>query len=346
MSQPSASLHHYGREETIMYDVVAKYLMSIELGGPQETQGVAVFPLFAPAKPRLEYVALKTALDSGSFAVSELTAAGVVGDLRVRNGGSSPVLLLDGEELAGAKQNRVLNTTILVGAHTETVIPVSCTEQGRWSYVSSSFQESHSVAPPRMRRATQRTVSASLARESTFRADQGEVWAGVQRMAADAGVHSETGAMRDVFQARMSDLDALLLHFPLQPGQRGLLATASDSVLGFDLVSRSDVYAVLHTKLVRSYVMDGLLANMKPAILAVGELAQGFLHATSSTEEKRYKSVGHGYDYRYAGEGIVGSAITFRSEVVHTAFFAVPCDESSASHGYLRSHIQRRGFRL
>ena len=329
-----------------MYEVVAKHLMSIDLGEPQETQGVAVFPLFAPANPRLEYVALKVALDSGILAVSEVTAAGVVGDLRVRNGGSTPVLLLDGEELAGAKQNRILNTTILVGAHTETIIPVSCTEQGRWSYVSSSFQESQSVAPPRMRRATQRTVSASLARERTFRADQGEVWAGVQRMAADAGVHSETGAMRDVFQARTSDLDALLLQFPLQPGQRGLLAAAGDSVLGFDLVSRSDVYAVLHTKLVRSYVMDALLTDLKPTTRAASELAKGFLLATSSTEEKRYKSVGRGYDYRYTGKSMVGSAIAFRREVIHIAFFAVPRDESSASRGYLRSHVHRRGFRL
>ncbi|MBE9506310.1 MAG: hypothetical protein IMY84_05780 [Chloroflexi bacterium] len=329
-----------------MYDVVAKHLMSIELGEPQEAQGVTVFPLFAPTNPRLEYVALKTALDSGTIAVSEVTAAGVVGDLRVRNGGSSPVLLLDGEELAGAKQNRVLNTTILVGAHTETIIPVSCTEQGRWSYVSSRFQESHSVAPPRVRRATQRTVNASLAREMTFRADQGEVWEGVHRMAADAGVHSETGAMRDVFQARMSDLDALLCQFCIQPGQRGLLAVAGDGVLGFDLVSRSDVYAVLHTKLVRSYAMDALLGNLRPATRAAGELAKGFLLATSSTDEKRYKSVGHGYDYRYTGEGMVGSAIAFRSEVVHTAFFAVPREESSASHAYLRSHVHRRGFRL
>lgn len=329
-----------------MYDVVAKHLMSVELGEPQETQGVTVFPLFAPTNPRLEYVALKTALDSGAIAVSEVTAAGVVGDLRVRNGGNSPVLLLDGEELAGAKQNRVLNTTILVGTHTEVIIPVSCTEQGRWSYVSPHFQESHSVAPPRVRRASQRTVNASLAREMTFRADQGEVWAGVSSMAADAGVHSETGAMRDVFQARMSDLDTLLLQFSIQPGQLGLLAIAGDGVLGFDLVSRSDVYAVLHTKLARSYAMDALLSNLKPATRAAVELAKEFLLATSSTEEKSYKSVGHGYDYRYTGEGTVGSAIAFRKEVVHTAFFAVPRDESSASHGHIQSHVHRRGFRL
>ena len=35
----------------------------------------------------------------------------------------------NGEELVGAKQDRILNTTILVASHSTIVIPVSCVEQ-------------------------------------------------------------------------------------------------------------------------------------------------------------------------------------------------------------------------
>ena len=42
--------------------------------------------------------------------------------LKVANRADRPLLLLD--------ENRILNTTVLVDAHTEVTIPVSCVEQG------------------------------------------------------------------------------------------------------------------------------------------------------------------------------------------------------------------------
>ena len=37
-------------------------------------------------------------------------------ELRVANLGDLPLLLLDGEQLVGARQNRILNMTVLVAA--------------------------------------------------------------------------------------------------------------------------------------------------------------------------------------------------------------------------------------
>jgi len=61
-----------------------------------------------------------------------------VPNLAVDNKGERFVLFVEGQELRGAKQNRVLNASVLIAAHTKTVIPVSCVEQGRWRYVSKA----------------------------------------------------------------------------------------------------------------------------------------------------------------------------------------------------------------
>ena len=79
------------------------------------------------------------ALALGTVQIGETSEAGRVPELRVLNHGDRAVFLLDGEELIGAKQNRVLNLSILVPPHSESTIPVSCVESGRWSRRSAHF---------------------------------------------------------------------------------------------------------------------------------------------------------------------------------------------------------------
>ena len=80
-----------------------------------------------------EYLLLDEALNQNAIEIVEKDADGSVPELRVNNKSNKMVLILDGEELVGAKQNRIVNTTILVQGNTTVIIPVSCAEHGRWS---------------------------------------------------------------------------------------------------------------------------------------------------------------------------------------------------------------------
>src|SRR5512136_113465 len=178
------------------------YLLGLKPGICQSFGNMAVFPLRFPGNGGPEYLTLKEALERGAFVVTEVSAGGSVPELMVENKGDVAVLLIDGEELAGAKQNRVLNTTILVGPKSATKIPVSCTEHGRWSYVSNVFQESGHHMAPALRGINLRSVNASLRSSGEYRGNQGAVWRGVAEMEMAAGVSSATGAMKDVFEAK------------------------------------------------------------------------------------------------------------------------------------------------
>ena len=109
--------------------------------------------------------------------VTEVSEAGSVPFLQVANGADRPLLLLDGEELIGAKQNRILNTTVLVAAHTEVTIPVSCVEQGRWGYRGRQFRPGDASLYASLRARKAAHVSQSVGAGRGHRADQGEVWA-------------------------------------------------------------------------------------------------------------------------------------------------------------------------
>jgi hypothetical protein len=116
-----------------METTIFERLSKLELGPIQQHNNLAVIPLFAPGMEGPEYLTLKQALDARLLTIAEVSQGGSVPELKVINQGDLPVLLLDGEELVGAKQNRILNTTILLKEKSETLIPVSCTESGRWS---------------------------------------------------------------------------------------------------------------------------------------------------------------------------------------------------------------------
>src|SRR5258707_383747 len=71
--------------------------------------------------------------------------------LMVRNRSERLVLFLEGQELKGAKQNRILNSSVLIAAGNDARIPVSCVEQGRWHYRSRHFGSTGHYASPKLR---------------------------------------------------------------------------------------------------------------------------------------------------------------------------------------------------
>lgn len=311
-----------------MDELIAEYIYRMDLGEVQEYKGMSVFPLYTSGNDSLTceddslYITLKEALDMDLLTVTEVDDSGSVPELKVINKADVPVLLLDGEELIGAKQNRVLNTTILLKQKSETLIPVSCTEQGRWGYNSRKFRESGNVASYRVRRSKSATVNASLKMNGDFRSDQRAVWNEIDDMSRDAGVTSRTRAMRDVYQSMEDDLDKYNRSFPVQDGQKGILVMVNGEVMGFDVISSGIAYYVLHRKLLKSYVLE--------AILSEGEVegdfngldkARTFLDDVRLSMGEKHKSVGYGWDHRLEGPTVVGSSLTYHDQVIHVAFF-------------------------
>jgi hypothetical protein len=118
-----------------------------------------------------------------------------VPDLRVANLGDLPLLLLDGEQLVGAKQNRILNMTVLVAAQTEVTILVSCVEQGRWGYRARHSAPSEVSLYAGLRAKKIAWVSRSLREGRGHTADQQGVWEALAQKAEAHDAQSPTGAM-------------------------------------------------------------------------------------------------------------------------------------------------------
>jgi len=173
-------------------NVLQELLTKLKVKQAMQADNLTVFPLFADPNGGIDYLVLDQALKQQVVEITEVGHGGSVPELKVTNKGDEMVLLVEGEQLIGAKQNRTLNASILVPAHSELVIPVSCTEAGRWSSVSSRFRASERYSHPELRRQKSRSVRESLKHGMGHRSDQRGVWNEVHRAAGSLGADSPT----------------------------------------------------------------------------------------------------------------------------------------------------------
>ena len=309
---------------------IKDYLRALRFGEVQCHRNISVIPLLGVIDSAPPYIALADAMAAQSLTVTEVCEEGSVPQLLVLNDGTMPVLIIDGEELVGVKQNRVLNTSILLKERSRTVVPVSCTERGRWTYTSTKFSTSEQVLEHKIRSRKSRSVYESLAQGKAHQSNQGEIWDGIQMLHYKAKSSSSTSAMLDAFKAEAARLTECLHAFPRTMGQVGLVVLINDRIAGFDVVSRLEVYARLHDKLVRSYVLDSLFEEPRsaavPAAAEAHVLARAFIDSLAASREEVFPSVGYGHDHRYHQAGLTGSALVHENRLVHAVFLSLNAD--------------------
>ncbi len=188
---------------------ISATIEALRIGRPFEHRNLRATPLIYRKDHRsnVEYELLDNALVAKQIEISEISRAGSVPEIQVRNCWERPVLILDGEELVGAKQNRILNLTVMVPPRCRTVLPVSCVEAGRWRQRSQHFQSSDHVyfAMGRARKADR--VSASLLSRGSYEANQAEVWEDIDEKLTAFCMRSSTSAVADLYEEKRASID-------------------------------------------------------------------------------------------------------------------------------------------
>jgi hypothetical protein len=322
---------------------LAATLNDTSFGSGRTYGGLTAFPLVGSSQSPPAYWTLDEAIDRDLVRITEIDSGGSVPELRLRNDADRPVLLLDGEELVGAKQNRALNLTVLAPPGKTIVIPVSCVEQGRWNMQSAAFAVERHVMSPRARKGKAKSVSAALAMASGPRSDQSKVWDDLAVEARVYNARSPSGAMREIYRKRAADLDAYVDAFPPVDGQVGVVFAVHGTVGGVELFDHPDTLRRLLPKVVRSWALEAVGARPEAHDVPSKDSARAFLDAVGGAELRRHEGVGLGRDVRFAEGAIAGGALIHDEGLVHLCAFRTPDDdEDRTSHSRGRLIRRRR----
>ncbi len=237
--------------------------MNIKVNSFYRYKNLSVLQFSTEEKNSFEYISGPSAIKSGLVKVSEISMAGSVNDLIVENLLDKFLFFSDGDILIGAKQNRVINSSMLLEPNSKTTIPVSCVEAGRWHHVSRHFTSSDNIAPVFLRFLTRESIYENLEKGGSFYADQAKVWNSIDHYFKRIKFsESPTRDLNSSFDANRETMEEYLNHFTADKESNGTALFFGDKILSIDIFNRDEIFKEYFPKLIRScaaetyYLMD------------------------------------------------------------------------------------------
>lgn len=299
--------------------ILENFINRLKIGDAQTFNQLTIRPVFINTDFSLPFLTLEEALEQRLLEITEASEGGSVPELLVKNKGKFDIIILEGEELRGAKQNRIVNATTIIPAESEIVIPVSCVEQGRWHYVSKEFASGMNVASPSLRMVSHKAVTKNLIDNRNYNSDQSEIWSEIGRKSKRMDVDSETYAASDILFSRVTpevekDLFEDILY---QEKQIGFLAFIKGEFAGGDIFGSTKLCEKQMKKLLRGYYLDALDGGVKFPSLD----AEDVIKQITDADHEQFESIGKGTEMRFEAEKIQGAWKLVDENVSHLTVF-------------------------
>ena len=267
-----------------------------------------------------QYKTLSSAMAEGFIEIREVHQGGNVNRLMAINRSDFFIFLMDGDILVGAKQNRVLNTSILLAPKSETIIPVSCVERGRWRHVSPQFASSPDIAHAKLRAFKSRSVASHLKSGEAHLADQAGVWEQVQCCALAAKTESPTESLSDVFAKKRAEFEASAASLCPARDANGLAIFRGGRMVSLDLFHRAEVLADYLPKLARGALMESVFDEshqMAPPLPELEAKALAALERVAHSPGETHPAVSVGSERRFEDAQCVGFELKHEAYSIH-----------------------------
>lgn len=286
----------------------------LKITEPVFLRNLVVFPIKRTAgepengRPNLFTIDEIIASENGGFRELEIPE---VNKIVFENNGDNPALMLDGEEITGSLQNRIIAVSNLVEARSAKNIPVICVEEKRWEEIGG-FRTGHCSYPK---------IRSILAKRANKKIDtQDTVWNEIERKLTITKTFSQTSSMHDIYDNLEDEITRYIEGFKsLNHDTVGFIGVAGNQILGCDIFPSPDIYHKFETKLVRSYALEALeYQRLKGTEPKVDEFLDSIMKKiTGGAIKARSKNIS------IKGKGFIGQVLRDQDSILHLSAF--PC---------------------
>lgn len=293
--------------------------MDTQVVSVQNHKAVTIVQLSTSFKDSFFYISGPRAIRENLIEVTEVSGSGSVNLLKVVNLSKEYVFFMDGDILAGAKQNRVLNTSVLLPPNSLTKLPVSCVEQGRWDRISEKFSDTGYSAPTTLRAKKAQNVSDSLREEKRHTSNQGEVWESVIECHLMHSVKSQTSNLSDLYDVMGESFETFTKNFSINNEANGIAIFTNNKLLNIDIFNRTEIYSEYFPKILKGAAVEAYRLESKkiPTEAEVKFKTLDFLDKFETLSFTLSDGVGIGKEKRFETESLTGFELINNDDTIH-----------------------------
>ena len=292
--------------------------LNFNISEPVERNNIAIFFLSSMEKNNNKYLSLSEAMDTKQVQISEINKKGLITKLSISNKSSNNIIILGGEIIIGTqiRQDRIVDSTVLIPGYTTATINTFCGEAFRWSSnLSSEISTSKSLYF-----SSGRANSAADTNNKYIK--QFRIWSEINEKINDFNVKSFTNSVNQIYKKKKDDLEEIVNFFKIPTEAVGVAIGINNQLVSVDVFSNTCLLQTYFPKIIRSIALDSFRKTNKKSFLNKKNVYT-FLRQIHQMKKQKHKVIEGtlGEELQFNNETLVGSILLCNEQIAHFSAF-------------------------
>ena len=292
--------------------------LNFNVSEPVEKNNITTFFLSSIEKNNNKYLSFSEAIAKNQVQISEVNKEGLLTKLSVSNKSSDNIIILNGELIIGTqiRQDRIVDSTVLIPGYATVLINTFCGEQYRWSpRLSNKISTSESLYFSSGRANNAADINTKLSKQC-------RIWSEISEKISDFNVKSFTNSVDQIYKKKKVNVEEIVNFFKIPSEAVGVVLGINNQLVNIDIFSNNCMLQIYLPKIIRSIALDSFKKISKKSYLKKKDVHR-FLRQIHQANKQKRKVVEDtlGEELQFNSESVAGSILYHKEQTVHFSAF-------------------------
>ena len=292
--------------------------LNFNVSEPVEKNNITTFFLSSIEKNNNKYLSFSEAIAKNQVQISEVNKEGLLTKLSVSNKSSDNIIILNGELIIGTqiRQDRIVDSTVLIPGYATVLINTFCGEQYRWSpRLSNKISTSESLYFSSGRANNAADINTKLSKQC-------RIWSEISEKISDFNVKSFTNSVDQIYKKKKVNVEEIVNFFKIPSEAVGVALGINHQLVNIDIFSNNCMLQIYLPKIIRSIALDSFKKISKKSYLKKKDVHRFLRQIHQANKQKRKVVEGTlGEELQFNSETVAGSILYHKEQTVHFSAF-------------------------